>query len=128
MSKLAEYRALERALADKTQALDKFRDDPDLHRDIEFEQKLRTLVAEYGKSWADISKMRLTGPAFATTTRTAIPRQKPKSKMPPLKVYRNPLNNQIVETRGEPNEHLEAWRDQFGVDFIEKNWLVEIRD
>ena len=54
MSKLAEYRQLERHLADQLAALEAMKGDKGLEQEIEFEGKLRTLLGEYNKSLKDI--------------------------------------------------------------------------
>lgn len=47
MSKLAEYRQLEKHLAEQLQALEALRGDGGLKKEIEFESKLRELLAQY---------------------------------------------------------------------------------
>ena len=54
MSKLAEFRQLEKHLAEQLQAL---KDDAGLKREIEFETKLRALLAEYGYSLPIVIKL-----------------------------------------------------------------------
>ena len=50
MSKLAEFKALEAKLAAQLKQLDELKNDSELKREIEFEEKLRGLMAEYGIS------------------------------------------------------------------------------
>lgn len=45
MSKLAEFKALEAKLAEQLKQLDALKNDEALKREIEFEEKLRTLMA-----------------------------------------------------------------------------------
>ena len=47
MSKLAEFKALEAKLAEQLAQLDALKNDKELKREIEFEQKLRALLGEY---------------------------------------------------------------------------------
>lgn len=48
MSKLAEFRRLEKHLAKQLQALEALKGDASLKQEIEFETKLRALLAKYG--------------------------------------------------------------------------------
>lgn len=57
MSKLAEYRELERHLAEQTALLDSLKNDPALQKEVEFEEQLRALLGEYGKSLRDIEAL-----------------------------------------------------------------------
>ncbi|KPX62463.1 H-NS protein MvaT [Pseudomonas syringae] len=54
MSKLAEFRQLERHLVDQLVALEAMKGDKGLEQEIEFETKLRSLLGEYNKSLRDI--------------------------------------------------------------------------
>ena len=50
MSRLAEYRQLEQQLAAQLAELESLKNDSGLKKEIEFETKLRALLAEYGYS------------------------------------------------------------------------------
>lgn len=50
MSKLAEFRQLEKHLAEQLQALENLKGDAGLKKEIEFETKLRDLLAKYSYS------------------------------------------------------------------------------
>ena len=54
MSKAAEYRALERQIAEQLQALEALKGSSALQSELEFEDKLRKLLAEYGYSLRNI--------------------------------------------------------------------------
>jgi len=54
MSKLAEFRQLEKHLAEQLQALEALKGDAGLKKEIEFESKLRDLLAKYGYSLKDV--------------------------------------------------------------------------
>ena len=54
MSKLAEFRQLEKHLAEQLQALETLKGDAGLKKEIEFETKLRDLLAKYGYSLKDV--------------------------------------------------------------------------
>ena len=117
MSKLVEYRELERDLAEKMARLEAFKKDAGLEKEIEFEQQLRALLAEYGKSLRDITSLldpiahRAMAPATKQTRRARV-----------VKVYRNPLTGEVVESKGGNNKLLGSWKAQFGAGEVE-NWL-----
>lgn len=54
MSKLAEFRAAEKALADQIALLESLKHDSNLKKEIEFEDKLTKLMKEYGKSLNEV--------------------------------------------------------------------------
>lgn len=54
MSKLAEFRQLEKHLAEQLQALEALKGDAGLKQEIEFETKLHALLAKYGYSLKDV--------------------------------------------------------------------------
>lgn len=57
MSKLAEFRQLEIHLAEQLQALEALKGDAGLQKEIDFEKKLRNLLAKYGYSLKDVINM-----------------------------------------------------------------------
>jgi len=54
MSRLAEFRQLEQKLAQQLAELEALKGSSELQKEIEFETKLRDLLAEYGYSLRDI--------------------------------------------------------------------------
>jgi len=70
MSKLAEYRQLERHLAEQLKALEAMKGDKALEAEIEFEGKLRTLLGNYNKSLKDVISI-LDAPSAAKSKKTA---------------------------------------------------------
>ncbi len=70
MSRLAEYRKLEQQLAAQLAELDAMKNDSGLKSEMEFEGKLRGLLAEYGYSLRDV--ISLLDPQ-AATRRTSAP-------------------------------------------------------
>ena len=87
MSKLAEFRQLEKHLAEQLQALETLKGDAGLKQEIEFETKLRALLAEYDYSLPHVINLldpqaRRSAPAVESIAGTRKPRQ--------VKVYKNP--------------------------------------
>ena len=54
MSRLAEFRAAEKALQEQLAQLENLKNDAGLKREIEFEQQLQELMATYDKSLRDV--------------------------------------------------------------------------
>ncbi|WP_448118760.1 histone-like nucleoid-structuring protein, MvaT/MvaU family [Pseudomonas serbica] len=119
MSKLAEFRQLEKHLAEQLQALEALKGDAGLKKEIEFETKLRALLAKYGYSLKDI--INLLDPQAGRRAQTAQPEsgaRKPRE----VKVYKNPESGEVVETKGGNHKILKEWKAKYGSDKVE-SWL-----
>jgi len=121
MSKLAEFRRLERHLAEQLAALEAMKGDKGLEQEIEFESKLRALLGEYNKSLRDIIAI-LDLQNDSKSTRTAPAPVKASRKARALKVYKNPHNGEVVETKGGNHKTLKEWKAEHGSDTVE-SWL-----
>jgi hypothetical protein len=121
MSKLAEFRQLEKHLAEQLQALEALKGDASLKLEMEFETKLRALLAKYGYSLKDVVNLldpqagRRT-PAAQSQSSTRKPRQ--------VKVYKNPESGEVVETKGGNHKTLKEWKAKYGSDTVE-SWLIK---
>ncbi|MBK4998978.1 DNA binding protein [Pseudomonas sp. S31] len=120
MSRLAEFRQLEQKLAAQLAELEALKGSSELQKEIEFETKLRDLLAKYGFSLRDIinildpqANRRSNAPAVETSPRRA--RQ--------VKQYKNPHNGEIIETKGGNHKLLKEWKSQYGSDEVE-SWLA----
>lgn len=122
MSKLAEFRAAEKALAEQMAVLESLKKDAGLKKEIEFEAQLRVLMAEYGKSLRDIIAI-LDPSAIRTNGRQAVSHAKPRRPRA-LKVYKNPHTGEVVETKGGNHAVLKAWKNEHGNDAVE-SWLQQ---
>ncbi len=122
MSRLAEFRKLEQDLADQLAALESMKSDSGLQAEMQFESKLRGLLAEYGYSPRDV--ISLLDPAAAKRGKSAplAAPEKGTRKARELKVYKNPHSGEIVETKGGNHKLLKAWKTQHGSDVVE-SWL-----
>lgn len=118
MSKLVEYRDLERELAEQMALLESLKNDPALEQELEFEQQLRSLLGEYGKSLRDI--MALLDPQ-SISVKTAVSEKRTR-KARAVKSYRNPLTGEVVESKGGNNKLLGSWKAQFGAAEVE-SWV-----
>ncbi|MBX8499187.1 transcriptional regulator [Pseudomonas cichorii] len=122
MSHLAEYRKLEQQLAAQLAELESLKGDSGLQAEMEFESKLRSLLAEYGYSLRDV--ISLLDPAAAKHGKPAVLAAPDKGtrKARSLKVYKNPHSGEIVETKGGNHKLLKAWKNEHGSDVVE-SWL-----
>lgn len=118
MSRLAEFRQLEKHLADQLAALEALKGDSGLQKEIEFEGKLRELLAEYGKSLRDV--VSILDPKAATKT-APVP-QKSTRRARTVKIYKNPHNGEVVETKGGNHKTLKQWKGEYGSDVVE-SWV-----
>ncbi|PBP86144.1 histone-like nucleoid-structuring protein, MvaT/MvaU family [Pseudomonas syringae] len=121
MSRLAEYRKLEQQLAAQLAELDAMKNDSGLKAEMEFETKLRGLLAEYGCSLRDV--ISLLDPTAAKRGKS-IPLEPEKGtrKARAMKVYKNPHSGEIIETKGGNHKLLKAWKNEHGSDTVE-SWL-----
>lgn len=117
MSKLAEFRALEQKLAAQLAELERLKNDESLKKEIEFEEQLKKLMANYDKSLRDI--ISILDPDAPVPTRTHAPAAKPPRKQRSLKRYRNPETGEVVETKGGNHKVLKAWKEKYGAQTVE---------
>ncbi|QUG93379.1 H-NS histone (plasmid) [Pseudomonas putida] len=120
MSLINEYRATEEAIKELQDRLNHMKDNDELKKEMEFEEKLRNVMGEYGKSLRDIialldpdrlKKNRASAPA-ATHRRTRS-----------TKCYTNPHTNEEILTKGGNHKILKEWKTKWGADEVE-SWAV----
>ncbi|MHC8305358.1 histone-like nucleoid-structuring protein, MvaT/MvaU family [Pseudomonas sp. PB3P13] len=121
MSKLAEFRQLEKHLAEQLQALEALKGDAGLKKEIEFETKLRDLLAKYSYSLKDVinlldPKASRRAPANEPKTGTRKPRE--------MKIYKHPKTGEVVETKGGNHKTLKEWKAEHGSATVE-SWLTK---
>lgn len=121
MSRLAEFRALEQQLAAQLAELESLKNDDGLKREIEFEQKLRGLLSEYGYSLRNI--IAILDPQ-SSTRRAPVTAEKIIRKPREIKVYKNPHNGEVVETKGGNHKILKEWKAKWGREEVEA-WLAK---
>ncbi len=120
MSRLAEFRQLEQELAAQLAELEALKGSSELQKEIEFETKLRDLLAEYGYSLRDIINI-LDPQAGRRSTAPAAVEKAPRRERQ-VKQYKNPHNGEIIETKGGNHKLLKEWKAQYGGDTVEA-WL-----
>lgn len=122
MSKLAEFRELERTLANQLAALEALKTDSGLQRDIEFEQKLRELLAQYGYSLRNIISILDPQASVRRNQGSVASTEKSKRRARVLKQYSNPHTGEIIETKGGNHRQLKEWKNQYSAETVE-SWL-----
>ena len=123
MSRLAEFRALEQQLAAQLAELETLKNDDGLKREIEFEQKLRNLLGEYGYSLRNI--IAILDPQASSRRAPAAAESKAGTRKPrQVKIYKNPHSGEVVETKGGNHKVLREWKAEYGSDTVE-SWLAQ---
>lgn len=122
MSRLAEFRALEQQLAAQLAELEALKNDDSLKKEIEFEQKLRDLLGEYGYSLRNIIAI-LDPQAASRRAAPAAVAEKGNRKPRQVKQYKNPHNGETIETKGGNHKILKEWKAKWGSDEVE-SWLA----
>lgn len=120
MSKILEFRATEEAIVELQAKLDALKGNQGLQEELEFEQKLRQLMQEHGKTLRDINSIldpQTYRQAVSSSTKPQQSRRQREAKR-----YRNPYTHEVVVTKGGNQRTLKAWKDQFGADVVE-SWL-----
>ncbi|AUZ58726.1 transcriptional regulator MvaT, P16 subunit [Pseudomonas sp. XWY-1] len=121
MSRLAEFRALEQQLAAQLAELEALKNDDSLKKEIEFEQKLRDLLGEYGYSLRNV--IAILDPQ-AASRRAPVVESKAPRKPRQVKQYKNPHNGEVIETKGGNHKILKEWKAKWGSDEVE-SWLAK---
>jgi DNA-binding protein H-NS len=120
MSRLAEYRQLEMHLAEQLKALEAMKGDAGLQAEMEFEGKLRELLAQYGKSLRDV--IAILDPHYRRQAAAPVA-TKPARRARVVKVYKNPHTGETIETKGGNHKGLKEWKSEYGSDTVE-SWLA----
>ncbi|MGE7991891.1 histone-like nucleoid-structuring protein, MvaT/MvaU family [Pseudomonas sp. NPDC089554] len=121
MSRLAEFRAAEKALQEQMAQLEALKKDAGLKREIEFERKLLDLMKHYDKGLREI--IALLDPKAAKAGVKAsgsAPKQQRRPRV--VKVYENPHTGELIETKGGNHRGLKAWKNQYGAATVE-TWV-----
>ena len=119
MSRLAEFRAAEKALQEQLKQLEALKNDAGLKKEIEFEEKLQGLMKTYGKSLRDIIAILNPTQAKSGLQHAAAPKTR-RARV--VKVYQNPHTGELIETKGGNHRGLKAWKEQYGAATVD-SWL-----
>lgn len=121
MSRLAEFRQLEKHLSEQLAALEAMKSDEGLKKEVEFETKLRALLAEYNYSLRNLIAI-LDPQASSRAPNAATQSAVRKSRV--IKIYKNPNSGELIETKGGNHRQLKEWKNEFGADIVE-SWRTQ---
>lgn len=121
MSRLAEFRQLEKHLSEQLAALEAMKSDEGLKKEVEFETKLRALLAEYSYSLRNVIAI-LDPRASSRTPTAAAPKAVRRAR--DVKIYKNPNSGELIETKGGNHRKLKEWKNEFGADVVE-TWRTQ---
>ncbi|MFF7108889.1 histone-like nucleoid-structuring protein, MvaT/MvaU family [Pseudomonas sichuanensis] len=121
MSRLAEFRKLEQTLAAQLAELEAMKGSSELQKEIEFETKLRDLLAKYGFSLRDV--INLLDPQANRRAAAPVAAEKTPRRARQMRRYKNPHNGEVIETKGGNHKLLKEWKAQYGADKVE-SWLA----
>jgi len=121
VSRLAEFRAAEKALQEQIAQLETMKKDASLKREIEFEQKLLGLMKSYDKGLRDIVAI-LDPKGLKASAKTSTSPVKQQRRPRVVKVYENPHTGELIETKGGNHRGLKAWKEQYGAATVE-SWV-----
>jgi hypothetical protein len=118
---VAEYRSIEEQINSLIKHLEQLKEDPSFQVEAEFEDKLRRLMGEYGKSLRDI--ILIIDPDSQNRKEE---KRAPKRLRGPRKVnvYKNPHTGEILKSAGGNHKVLKQWKlDHPNEDL--KSWIIE---
>lgn len=121
MSRLAEFRQLEQKLAAQLAELEALKGSSELQKEIEFESKLRDLLATYGYSLRDV--INILDPQVSRRSAAPAGVEIAPRRARQVKQYRNPHNGEIIETKGGNHKLLKEWKAEYGADEVE-SWVA----
>lgn len=122
MSLAQKYRDTQAAVEALKKELVAMEGNDDLKKELAFEEKLRGLMCEYGKSLRDIISLldpesNMAGrQTIKPITKTAGNHARQPRK---VKTYKNPHNGEVIETKGGNHKILKEWKSQYGGDVVE---------
>ena len=119
MSKLAEFRAAEKALQEQLKQLETLKNDAGLKKEMEFEEKLLGLMKTYGKSLPEVIAIVNPNPVKSGLAVKPVPKTR-RARV--VKVYHNPHTGEMIETKGGNHRGLKSWKEQYGASTVE-SWL-----
>ena len=121
MSLINEYRATEEAIKELQERLKNLSQDDKLQKELEFERKLRGLMAEYQKSLRDI--IALLDPESRSSKAPRAAKATGSKRARKVKQYKNPNTGEVIETKGGNHKTLKEWKAKWGNDTVE-GWMT----
>lgn len=124
MSLINEFRTTEAAIKQLQERLQALKQDDKLQKELDFEAKLRELIAEYGKSLPDIIALLDTeGKVSKTLRQPRATKEVAVKRTRKVKQYKNPHTGEVIETKGGNHKTLKEWKATWGGDVVE-SWCT----
>ncbi|MBV2134016.1 DNA binding protein [Pseudomonas sp. MAP12] len=120
MSKLLEFRKAEQALRDQLARLESLKHDTELKREMEFEDKLKELLQEYGFKLQNI--VDILQPQPLHIAELDLLAQDSGRRVRKIQIWKNPITGEVLETKSGNNKTLKAWKAEHGEKFV-ASWL-----
>lgn len=120
MSALQEFRSLQQTIRELTERMNSLSNDKKLKQEIEFEEKLRALMAEYNKPLKDVVIILDPENKLASSKSVKSSGTKRARK---VKQYKNPHTGEVIETKGGNHKVLKEWKGKYGGDTVE-SWVT----
>ncbi|MBK4998593.1 H-NS histone family protein [Pseudomonas sp. S31] len=117
MSRLVEFRRLEQQLAQQLAELEVMKNDGSIQAEMEFEDKLRALLGEYGYNLRDV--INILDPQAGNHRLAPQVQEKSARKPREVKIYKNPHTGELVQTKGGNHAVLKAWKAEHGAETVE---------
>ena len=121
MSLINDYRATEEAIKELQARLQSLSADDKLQKELEFEGKLRALMAEYQKSLPSI--IAILDPEANSGKITRASKTTGTKRARKIKQYKNPNSGEVIETKGGNHKVLKEWKAKWGSDVVE-SWVT----
>lgn len=121
MSLINEYRSIEESIRELEARREALKGDPKLQEELEFETKLRDLLATFGKSLRDVKAI-LDPQGSGTKAPKAVTGKQGHRSPRQVKVFKNPHTGEVVETKGGNHKTLKGWKAEHGNDAVQ-SWL-----
>lgn len=120
MTKLViQHREIEAQIKSLQSQLAAIENNPEYLRDIEFVEKLDSLLSTYGKSLSAVRRILDPEAHAPEDVKEHASRGKPRKTV----TYRNPVSNEILVTAGGNNKILKQWKNEYP-DANIKDWIV----
>ncbi len=123
MSMLQEYRQIEETIRELSSRLKSLENDDKLKKELEFEEKLKGLMEQYGKSPRQVLSLLEPDNKAGTTNRAAKGSTGGAKRARKVKQYKNPQSGEVIETKGGNHKTLKAWKEQYGAETVE-SWAT----
>lgn len=118
MSILNEFRATQAAIQELEQRLASLKQSDALQKELEFEERLKELLATYGKSLGDVIAL-LEGEARPARAARPVKEVAPAKRTRRVRRYSNPHTGEVIETKGGNHNTLKEWKATWGGDVVE---------